>query len=349
MESQKPTLGRRVLNILPFILIAGLVLVPVGIGFLCAVNTTDTVKEELEYFQNCRDEDYNYPCNNIPADQSKCSCTVQFNLTQDITGDITVYYELVTFDQTDSSYANSRDNDQLSGHPSAVPSTNCGDFRYDQDKPIFPCGKIADTMFNDSFTKLSLQSDPEKPLTINITYDGLLTEDTITYHNPPADVWANFTKPRSWLVKTGNVWEIGPKSIGVENPAFRAWMNTNLKRKPVWKVADNILPTGPYKLFIDIFYPAQAYNGSRKFIIEGVYPISRLSYVIIGSLALIVGIIALVFSLVLIIISKRQEKVPSRPSSYNASTLPVSDKIIHRPQSTVYEDISEEAKLNTNH
>lgn len=50
------------------------------------------------------------------------------------------------------------------------------------------------------------------------------------------------------------------------------------------------------------------YNGSRIFIIEGVYQTSRSAHVVIGSVALVAGIIAVIFSVLLIFISKRQGK-----------------------------------------
>lgn len=41
--------------------------------------------------------------------------------------------------------------------------------------------------FADTFVYMRLQADPKNPLKLNVTYQGLLIEDTITYHNPPAD------------------------------------------------------------------------------------------------------------------------------------------------------------------
>lgn len=64
-----------------------------------------------------------------------------------------MYYGLSNYYQNHRRYVKSRDDDQLLGRLSPTPSTDCIPFAYDNDKndvqkPIAPCGAIANSLFN---------------------------------------------------------------------------------------------------------------------------------------------------------------------------------------------------------
>lgn len=64
-----------------------------------------------------------------------------------------MYYGLSNFYQNHRRYVKSRDDNQLLGRLDADPSSDCAPFAYGNDstgveRPIAPCGAIANSMFN---------------------------------------------------------------------------------------------------------------------------------------------------------------------------------------------------------
>ncbi|KAJ8707054.1 hypothetical protein PYW08_011188 [Mythimna loreyi] len=261
----------------------GVVIFIVGIILLCNTVTvtidgyeivkdyTDCTPTEFEPNQiKCKDK--------LQATGKECSCYLLISITTPMKAPVTVYYELESYDQILSNYSQSRDDNQLAGHLSAEPSESCGSHTYsctaEGRKPIAPCGRLADAMFNDTF---SLQTNNTF---VPYNRSGLLSEDDKKqFHNPPGDdltqVFKDFSKPMSWR---RNVWELDtedPNNNGFQNEAFIIWMKTDLKRKPVLRVRQEKqyeigLPVANYTLKITYAYPTSRYDGRRKAIISSV-------------------------------------------------------------------------------
>ncbi|KAJ8704060.1 hypothetical protein PYW07_013354 [Mythimna separata] len=214
----------------------------------------------------------------LNATVKECICSIQLEIKKDMLAPVTAFYELDPYDQIEKNYSQSRDDDQLAGHLSSEPSESCGSYTYacgnetSRRKPIAPCGRLADAMFNDSF---SLQRN-----NVYLTYFryGLISEDEKKqYQNPePASnlslAFRNFSKPMNWRM---NVWELdigNPDNNGFRNEPFIIWMKTDLKRKPAWRVNhtgeyEKGLPASNYSLRVTYAYPTQ-FGGRRKFILS---------------------------------------------------------------------------------
>lgn len=63
-------------------------------------------------------------------------------------GTVYLYYGLNNFYQNHRRYVKSRDDYQLLGRLSDNPSSDCDPFRINNNKPIAPCGAIANSLFN---------------------------------------------------------------------------------------------------------------------------------------------------------------------------------------------------------
>lgn len=73
-----------------------------------------------------------------------------------------MYYGLSNFYQNHRRYVKSRDDNQLLGRLDQEPSRDCSPFAYANDtygieKPIAPCGAIANSMFNGKVFTLNKQ------------------------------------------------------------------------------------------------------------------------------------------------------------------------------------------------
>lgn len=66
-----------------------------------------------------------------------------------VKGKVYMYYGLTNYYQNHRRYVKSRDDDQLLGRLSTTPSSDCIPFAYTtENKPIAPCGAIANSLFN---------------------------------------------------------------------------------------------------------------------------------------------------------------------------------------------------------
>lgn len=86
-------------------------------------------------------------------------CHIDFSVPETMTGPIFMYYRLTNFFQNHRQYIKNFDSDQLGGDivSSSTLNTNCGPIDVDSDSNlvVYPCGLIANSMFNGMFTWLN--------------------------------------------------------------------------------------------------------------------------------------------------------------------------------------------------
>ncbi|KAL7270865.1 alkylphosphocholine resistance protein lem3 [Rhizina undulata] len=84
-------------------------------------------------------------------------CTVEFTLPNELHPPMLFYYRLKNFHQNHRRYSTSRDDDHMAGEAVALSdmleSEDCNPLYSDENhKPYYPCGLIANSMFNDTFS-----------------------------------------------------------------------------------------------------------------------------------------------------------------------------------------------------
>tara|TARA_R110002003_G_scaffold214_45_gene16386 strand:+ start:13249 stop:13965 length:717 start_codon:yes stop_codon:yes gene_type:complete len=113
-------------------------------------------------------DNYTWPFSGLSKEYDVC--ILQFDIPNDIDPPILFYYRLTNFYQNHRRYVKSVDIDQLKGRarsPSDIRSGDCTPLNVDsRDRPYYPCGLIANSMFNDTFGNLTAQNAGE-------TSDGL--------------------------------------------------------------------------------------------------------------------------------------------------------------------------------
>lgn len=144
-------------------------------------------------------------------------------------------------------------------------------------KFYFPCGAIANSMFNDTI-QLYIQHEQMGPVPILQERRGIAwpTDLKRRYKNPKEfsdenhTIWKHFTKPRDW---SRTIWDLDPtdpENNGVQNEDFVVWMRTaafsnfqklyRIIRPSAQKDIlgdDDTLPAGKYLL--EINYSKQTY------------------------------------------------------------------------------------------
>ena len=167
-----------------------------------------------------------------PVDTQVCS--IQFNIPDNLDPPVLFYYRLTNFYQNHRRYVKSLDTAQLRGD--AVPAGtikggSCDPLRLDPNgKPYYPCGLIANSLFNDSFgdlTQLNVHFSDLKNQTYNMTDDGIAWSSDRDLYGPTHYKYEDIAVPPNWHLR----WQNGYSS---DNPppnlkgdeAFQVWMRT---------------------------------------------------------------------------------------------------------------------------
>ncbi|KAA8582942.1 hypothetical protein FQN60_015488, partial [Etheostoma spectabile] len=176
-------------TVLPAFFIIGLLFIPIGIGLFV---TSNNIKE----FEN-----FNW------NSTRPCTCSIPFYLDQPYESNVYVYYGLSNFYQNHRRYVKSRDDSQLNGDITSLknPSKECEPYAYHENKPIAPCGAIANSMFNDTLELFYNDPNGTKiPIPLNTTGIAWWTDKHVKFGNPGGNnpnltaAFQGTTKPVNW-------------------------------------------------------------------------------------------------------------------------------------------------------
>ncbi|KAM6978857.1 transmembrane protein 30C [Tautogolabrus adspersus] len=301
-------------TVLPFFYFMALICMLLGVWLLLTVQSTQEVKLDYTEAGTCN-VCFEKRKNVSNADQS-CSCTMEFSIEKAFKGDVFFYYGLRNFHQNLRRYMDSRDDGQMVGRKTKLkkPSTYCQPFDKDEKGlPIAPCGAVANSMFNDSFSlRYRGPTGPSVPVPLYRRGITWYTDKNVKYRNPRtenltlAQEFEGIAKPPYWKNPVYQLDQLDPTNNGFINDDLIVWMREaafpNFKKlygvlyrvnKPFTKG----LPVGNYSIEISYNFPVQHFRGRKEVVLTtltwfgGQNHFLPIAYLVTSSLCFLLAIV----------------------------------------------------------
>ncbi|CAI4057506.1 hypothetical protein N7582_000877 [Saccharomyces uvarum] len=309
-------------SVLPLLILVACIFTPIGIGLIVSATKVQDLtinyshcdtKASVNSFADIPKKYTKYHFKNkveskpqwkLAEDESgEKSCELQFEIPNDIKKPIFIYYKLTNFYQNHRRYVQSFDTKQILGEAIKLDDldTNCSPLRSIDKKIVYPCGLIANSMFNDTFS--------QKLSGVNNTEDYSLTNKDISWsidrHRFKATKYnaSDIVPPPNWMKKYPDGYTDGNVPDIHTWEEFQVWMRTAAFPK-FYKLAlkneSTTLPNGTYQMNIELNYPISLFGGSKSFVLttNGAVGGRNMSlgvlYLIVAGLCAIFGIVFLV-------------------------------------------------------
>lgn len=167
---------------------------------------------------------------------NKTQCVIQFHIPTDLKPPVLFYYQLTNFYQNHRRYVKSLDTSQLLGNfvsNSSIKSGTCDPLTTDHNgTAYYPCGLIANSMFNDSFSSPQLLN-PTDGSSQAVTYamknnSGISWSSDKSLYGKTKYHFDEVVPPPNWVEQyTDNRYQSDDELPDLENmEAFQVWMRT---------------------------------------------------------------------------------------------------------------------------
>ncbi|KAH8152974.1 uncharacterized protein LAJ45_03201 [Morchella importuna] len=234
--------------------------------------------------------------------QNGTTCKIQFTLPSDFNPPVLFYYRLANFYQNHRRYVQSLDEQQLKGDARTrndlVSSDDCSPLIVNKDKkPYYPCGLIANSMFNDTFKSPALlNSQSSEPRPYNMTNTGIAWSSDRKRYGKTKYTVDDVVPPPNWVKKYGEKYEVLPDLTNWEE--FHVWMRTAglpTFSKLALRNDKDVMGAGRYQVDIEYNFPVSEYAGTKSIVIStrtvmgGKNPFLGIAYVVVAGICVVLG------------------------------------------------------------
>jgi hypothetical protein len=252
-----------------------------------------------------------------PVSWPVSQCTIEFEIPEQMTAPVFFYYRLTQFYQNHRRYVKSLDMDQLKGTAvdnNTISSSTCDPLRLDPNgKAYYPCGLIANSVFNDTFYDPVLLNPRNSGGVSNMTYHmenntGIAWDSDKELYGNTSYTPSQVVPPPNWALRYPNGYTDDQRmpNLAVDQ-AFQVWMRTAglpTFSKLAMRNDTMNMPQGRYQLKINGNFPVDKYGGTKSIIIStrtvmgGKNPFLGIAYVVVGGLCVLLGAIFTVAHLI---------------------------------------------------
>jgi hypothetical protein len=236
-------------------------------------------------------------------------CTVLFNIPEDLQPTISFFYHLENFYQNHRRYVNSFNAKQLLGDAvdgRTINDSTCDPIAHDPlgtGKIVYPCGLVANSIFNDTFTSPVLltpqgSSDPNK--TYEMTKTGIAWPGMKDLYGQTKYNYSQIVPPPNWekRYKDGYTDDNPPPDLKTDEH-FQNWMQLAAAPnfyKLYHKNTDSAMGMGQYHIDIESNFDTTVYNGRKAFVITTISTMGSrniwpgIIFLIVGGICLILDV-----------------------------------------------------------
>jgi hypothetical protein len=255
------------------------------------------------------------------VDVNTTVCHLQFTLPEDMAPPVLFYYHLTNFYQNHRRYVASFFDKQLKGDvvsAGQVNGSSCAPLTWDSEaqKPYYPCGLIANSMFNDTFSQPVMMNVPSP------NGGDSVNNQTYAMQNNTDVAWAsdanlygkignNYSEvfpPPYWRKRYPNGYTADNQPPNpAEWQAFQVWMRTAglpTFSKLYQRNDVDVMKGGTYQVDVHYNFPTLEYKGTKSIIITtrtvmgGRNPFLGIAYIVVGGMCILLGAIFTVTHLI---------------------------------------------------
>lgn len=246
-----------------------------------------------------------------PFEDQRQVCRIQFHIPHQVKGPIYLFYHLENFYQNHRRYAKSFSEDQIQGKAASISDIenavgiNCQPLSVNEDGvPYYPCGLIANSMFNDTFV-LTLEAVNGTDSSYEMTSEGISWSTNKNRYKKTEYDWQNIAPPPNWYKSFPD----GYNSTNVPDIStweeFQNWMYTSAFPdfyKLALKNLNDPLEEGIYEVTIGLHFPVLPYNGRKNIFISQRSAVGGKNY-FMGYLWMVGGAVCFLMAFVLLAVN----------------------------------------------
>jgi len=274
------------------------VFIPLGIGIV--VSSNKIVEVSMRYDDICP----------LPNSMNATYCTFDVNITSTMNPPVYFYYELTNFYQNNRRYVSSRSDPQLSGQGLSSSLSSCDPIETRTDSTgqqlvIVPCGLIANSFFNDTFSASVCTSSGCNSLSPSAS--DVDSEDYPSWKKTGIAWTSDVDHKFKYVPLTAGYTNISYEDYSlprVDDEDFIVWMRTAglpSFRKLYRIISNTTLEAGSWVTVTVLnVFPVYQFSGSKSVVLSttswigGKNPFLGWAYITVGSLA---ALLALLFGL----------------------------------------------------
>ncbi|KAJ2937058.1 hypothetical protein H1R20_g42, partial [Candolleomyces eurysporus] len=240
-------------------------------------------------------------------------CIVEFEIPANLSPSVLFYYKLTNFYQNHRRYVKSLNSDQLKGKyvsPEDLDNSDCKPLSSINGTAIYPCGLIANSYFNDTFSNpvlLNPANSAEASQTYALSASGIAWPGEAKKYvtTPIADKGypdlASIVPPPNWAKRYPDGYtEQNPPPNLRDDERFQNWMRTAglpTFTKLYGRNDDQEMVKGTYRIVIGLNFPVIPYKGTKSFVfstvtwIGGKNPFLGWAYVAAAGVFVLLGLL----------------------------------------------------------